>query len=87
MRAASAGLARPTAAADIADLLTDIAGDLSCGEPAALSGRPHGRRKTGSAKRRNRHRRHRQLVSRRLRRERYRSSGTDRAQGADRTTV
>ena len=71
MRAASAGLARPGAAADIAHLLTDLASDSSCGVPAALSGHHHRRRSTRSAQRRNRHRRHRQLVSRRLRRERH----------------
>jgi 1,2-diacylglycerol 3-beta-galactosyltransferase len=87
MRAASAGIARPTAAADIADLLTNMASDASYGESATLSGRPHRRSNARSAKRRNRHRRHRQLVSRRLRRGRYRSSGTERAPGGDRTPV
>lgn len=70
MRAASAALARPGAAADIAGLLTDLASDFAPGEPGALSARPHRRRSARSVQRRNRHRRHRQLVSRRLRRER-----------------
>jgi 1,2-diacylglycerol 3-beta-galactosyltransferase len=77
MRTASADLARPSAAADIADLLTSLASDSSCGEPTAPAGRPrHRTRSTRSAQRRNRHRRHRQLVSRRLRRERHHAERT-----------
>jgi Glycosyltransferase family 28 C-terminal domain len=71
MRAASAALARPGAAADIAGLLTDLATGSACVEPAASGGPLRRRRSTRSVQRRNRHRRHRQLVSRRLRRGRH----------------
>ena len=77
MRGASAGLARPSAAADIAALLTSLASDSQCGEPAAPSGRQrHRPRASRPAQRRRRHRRHRQLVSRRLRRERHHADRT-----------